>query len=98
MEGEDTRVAFLDRQAPLLFRCSRQVSLMSASFGEVGDRGFMKSGLGVEEKGDSGMWLVSSAEGWGGAFHGSQAAAEQVSNPDLPLVLFHCTLSLQESA
>lgn len=34
-------VAFLDRQAPLLFRCSRQVPLMSASFGEVGGRGFM---------------------------------------------------------
>lgn len=41
MEGEDT-VAFLDHQAPLLFRCSRQVPLMSASFGEVGGRGFMR--------------------------------------------------------
>lgn len=72
------RVAFLDRQAPLLFRCSRQVPLMSAGFGEVGGRGYM-SDLGVEGKGDSGAWIVLSAEGWGGV-SGSQAAAEQVSN------------------
>lgn len=51
---------------------------MSAGFGEVGGRGYM-SDLGVEGKGDSGAWIVLSAEGWGGV-SGSQAAAEQVSN------------------
>lgn len=58
---------------------------MSAGLGEVEGRGVM-SGWGVEEKGDSGVWLVLSVEGWGGVFQGSQAAAEQVSNPYLPLV------------
>ena len=36
------RVSFLDRQAPLVFRCSRQVPLMSACFGVVGGREFLK--------------------------------------------------------
>lgn len=35
--------------------------------------------MGVEEKGDSGVGMVPSPEGWGGV-SGSQAAAEQVSN------------------
>lgn len=48
----------------------------------------------MEEEEDSGVWLVPSAEGWGGVFQGSQAAAEQVSNPYLPLVLLHCALFL----
>lgn len=42
VEGEDTQLHFLTIRPPLLFRCSRQVPLMSADFGEVGGRGFMR--------------------------------------------------------
>lgn len=92
MEGEDT-VAFLDHQAPLLFRCSRQVPLMSASFGEVGGKGFMRVAWEWRREIKVCGWCPRQR----GGEESFRIARQRVSNLYLPLVLLHCALSLSES-
>lgn len=69
--GEDTELHFLTARPPLALQVFKAGAFDVCRFWGGGRQRIHESGLGVEEKGDSGVWLVPSAEGWGGVIQSS---------------------------